>query len=57
MYLAKWHETLVAVKLLISLQDISQDQDSPLSLSNPVLHNLQKASGHPPLSSSNAWWF
>ena len=49
MYLAKWHETLVAVKLLISLQDVSQVQDSPLSLSNPVLHNLQKASQrHPP---------
>lgn len=43
-YLAKWNETLVAVKLLLSLQDIQKvaGPEAALTLSSPVLFNLQK---------------
>lgn len=42
---AKWNETLVAVKLLLSLQDIQKvsGPEAALTLSSPVLFNLQKA--------------
>lgn len=41
---AKWNETLVAVKLLLSLQDIQKvtGPEAALTLSSPVLFNLQK---------------
>ncbi|KAI7839821.1 hypothetical protein COHA_006442 [Chlorella ohadii] len=38
-YKAKWHETLVAVKVLLDLENVN---DSSLTLSNPVLVNLHK---------------
>eukprot|EP00889_Picochlorum_renovo_P002393 jgi/Picre1/29423/NNA_004811.t1 len=41
-YLAKWNETLVAVKILLSMN--SADEDSQLALSNPVLSSLAKES-------------
>jgi hypothetical protein len=45
-YRAKWHETPVAVKLLFSLQDTKQDPgEAALTLSNPILFNLQKECG------------
>ena len=47
-YLAKWHETLVAVKVLlssgVSLED-ADDVERAITLSNPVMENLQKESG------------
>ena len=41
-YLAKWNETLVAVKILSSIGP--SDDDSSLTLSNPVLSGLAKES-------------
>ncbi len=44
-YLAWWHETLVAVKLLVKtgaeLADAEAITDQALSLSNPIMCNLQ----------------
>lgn len=46
MYLAKWHETLVAVKVLLSSQDIQEAVlEQALTLSNPIMCNLQKECG------------
>ncbi|GAB4821070.1 hypothetical protein N2152v2_008116 [Parachlorella kessleri] len=45
-YMAKWRETLVAVKLLlntgVNLDDMEAAAELAISLSNPVLLNLQK---------------
>jgi len=46
-YLAKWHETMVAVKLLLNTgvnlgDDLDAAAELALSLSNPILHNLQQ---------------
>jgi serine/threonine protein kinase len=38
-YKAKWHETLVAVKVLLDLEHVN---DASMTLSNPVLINLHK---------------
>lgn len=42
-YMAKWNETLVAVKMLSSVGN-STDEDASLTLSNPVFSNLAKES-------------
>lgn len=48
-YLARWQETLVAVKLLLgtaaSMANIDAVAEESLSLSNPVLAQLQEVSG------------
>lgn len=45
-YMAKWCETLVAVKLLlntgVNLDDMEAAAELAISLSNPILHNLQQ---------------
>jgi serine/threonine protein kinase len=45
-YLAKWRETLVAVKLLLNtgvdVEDMEAAAELAISLSNPVLFNLQQ---------------
>ncbi len=45
-YTAKWRETLVAVKLLlntgVNLDNMEAAADLALSLSNPILSNLQQ---------------
>jgi hypothetical protein len=44
--MAKWRETLVAVKLLlntgVNLDDMEAAAELAISLSNPILHNLQQ---------------
>jgi len=45
-YVAKWHETLVAVKVLLDLEEAQQQTpEAAWTLSNPILHNLQKVGG------------
>jgi serine/threonine protein kinase len=43
-YLAKWHETFVAVKLLLNtgvdVEDMEAAAELAISLSNPILTNL-----------------
>ncbi len=43
-YAAKWNETLVAVKVLLDVEDAQKaaGPDAVWTLSNPILHNLQK---------------
>ncbi|KAL4421962.1 hypothetical protein ABPG77_007904, partial [Micractinium sp. CCAP 211/92] len=43
-YVAKWHETLVAVKVLLDLEEAAQQRsaEAAWTLSNPILQNLQK---------------
>lgn len=45
-YLAKWNETLVAVKILIGMGDLEDEssREAKLTLSNPVLDGLAKES-------------
>ena len=65
-YLARWHETLVAVKLLIGsaaeLAASSEEAaDRVLSLSSPILANLQQVRApfsHQLQKSADRWcWF
>ena len=44
-YLAKWKETTVAVKILTN-PNASSDDDFPTRLPNPLLQSLEKV-GHP----------
>jgi len=47
-YMAKWHELLVAVKILLSAsgEDMTEEgMKQALTLSNPVLENLHKEVG------------
>lgn len=45
-YMAKWHELLVAVKILLNTgwDNTEEGAAAAISLSNPVLENLHKAS-------------
>lgn len=48
-YLARWHETNVACKLLlntgVNVDDLEAAAELAISLSNPILHNLQQEAG------------
>jgi len=44
-YVANWHETLVAVKVLLDVEKVQQQTPEVVwSLSDPILQNMQKAS-------------
>ncbi len=64
-YLARWHEMIVAVKVLlkvgIALEDAEAAAEMAVSMSNPVMHNLQEVrqgGALPPIpcSSQHARW-
>ena len=46
-FVSKWHETLVAVKVLLDLEEMQKQAgpEAAWTLSNPVLYNLQKECG------------